>query len=79
MTDAPSPPRYGLTFLTDQWEWDADLAADTFEQAKAAAREALLRMIEEEAPALACVTLLRDGVRIGVWDWVERQTWWTSL
>lgn len=83
MTDAPppdpKPTRYGLGFLTDQWEWESELAADTLEQAKAAAREALLRLVEEEKPDLACVTLVEDGVRIGVWDWVERQPYWTPL
>ena len=79
VTDAPPAARYSLTFLTDQWEWDADLPADTLDQAKAAAREALVRMVEEEKPELACVTLLEDGVKIGVWDWVERQPWWTRL
>ena len=22
---------------------------------------------------------LQDGVKIGVWDWVEQQPWWTRL
>ena len=73
----PKPARYALGFLTDQWEWEADLAADTLEQAMAATREALVRLVQEEKPELACVTLLENGVKIGVWDWVERQPYWT--
>jgi hypothetical protein len=79
VTDAPHPARYSLTFLTDQWEWDAPLHADTPGQAKAAARRALLRMVKEETPELACVTLLDRGVKIGVWDWVEQQPYWTAF
>jgi hypothetical protein len=79
VTDAPPAARFTLTFLTNEWEWDAELASETLEQAKAAAREALVRMVEEEKPQLACVTLLQDGVKIGVWDWVEQQPWWTRL
>ena len=73
------PKRYSLAFLTDQWEWEAGLAADTLEQAKAASREALTRLVQEEKPELACVTLLEDGLKIGVWDWVESQPYWTRL
>ncbi len=79
MTDDAQTRRYELSFLTDQWEWEADLAADTPEQAKAAAREALLALVREEAPLLACVTLVEHGRKIGVWDWVERQPYWTPL
>ncbi|MDE2485795.1 MAG: hypothetical protein KGO51_00205 [Alphaproteobacteria bacterium] len=73
------PRRYELAFLTDQWEWEADVVAETPEQAKAAAYEALEALVRDEAPELACVTLLEDGVKIGVWDWVERQPFWTPL
>jgi len=78
-TDAPDAPprRFSITYLTDQWEWDADLSAGTTEQAMAAAREALVVMVREETPSLACVTLLDGGVKIGVWDWVEKQPYWT--
>jgi hypothetical protein len=76
--DAP-PKRYALAFLTDQWQWEADLTQDTFEQARRAAREALETLVREEAPELACVTLLEDEVKIGVWDWVERQAHWTPI
>ena len=44
-----------------------------------AAREALEALVREERPELACVTLLEDGVKVGVWDWVERQPYWTPL
>jgi hypothetical protein len=71
--------RYSLTFLADQWEWDCELVADTLAQAKTAARNALETLIREEAPGLACVYLLEGGRRIGVWDWVERQPYWTAL
>jgi hypothetical protein len=70
---------YSLAFLTDEWEWEADLAADTFDQAKAAARQALADLVRDEAPALACVTLLDGDAKLGVWDWVERQPYWTPL
>lgn len=73
------PQRYSLGFLTDEWEWETTLAADTRAQAVAAAREALEHLVREEAPALACVTLLENGVRVGVWDWVERRPYWTPL
>ncbi|HEV2531457.1 hypothetical protein [Phenylobacterium sp.] len=75
----PRPKGYSLAFLTDQWEWEAELAADTFEQAKAASREALEQLVREERPRLACVTVLEDGSKIGVWDWVEMKAYWTPL
>lgn len=70
---------YSVTFLTDQWEWDAALSAETLAQAKLAAREALEAVIREERPELACVYLFKCRQRIGVWDWVERQFHWTHL
>ncbi|THD79384.1 MAG: hypothetical protein E7812_09950 [Phenylobacterium sp.] len=76
---APTPSRYSLAFLTDQWEWEADLAADALEPAKAASRDALEALVHDERPELACVTLLEDGVKIGVWDWVETKAHWTPL
>ena len=36
-------------------------------------------LVREENPELACVTLLDHGVKVGVWDWVERQPYWTPL
>lgn len=77
--DAPAPPCFVLAFLTDQWEWEAELAADSLEAAKAAARRALEALVSDEQPKLACVTLLEDGARIGVWDWVEQRAFWTTL
>lgn len=68
---------YSLAFLTDRWEWEAGLAADTFEQAKAAARNALEDLVRDEAPELACVTLLDGGSKIGIWDWVDKRPYWT--
>lgn len=83
MADTPSSQtdqgRYSLTFLTDEWEWDGVLTADTLEDAMVAAREALLNLVRDERPELACVTLLEDGSRVGVWDWVERQPYWTRF
>lgn len=83
MTDTPltdaRPRRYELAFLTDEWEWEAEVVAETLEQARAAARGALEALVRDEAPELACVTLIEDGVKIGVWDWVERQAYWTRL
>jgi hypothetical protein len=70
---------YSLAFLTDEWEWEADLAADTFEQAKTAARTALEDLVRDEAPELACVTLLKANSKLGVWDWVEKRAYWTPL
>lgn len=75
----PAPPRYALAFLTNEWEWRQDLAADGFDQAKAAAREALETVVREERPELACVTLLEGDRRIGVWDWVLERPYWTPL
>ncbi|WP_041373175.1 hypothetical protein [Phenylobacterium zucineum] len=75
----PKPPRYALGFLTDQWEWRADLDADTPEAAKAAAREALIAVVRDETPELACVTLIDNGVKVGVWDWIETRPYWTPL
>lgn len=76
----PEPaPRYALAFLTNEWEWTEGLAAQDFAQAKADARGALERVVREEKPELACVTLLENGVRIGVWDWVEARPYWTPL
>jgi len=71
--------RYSIAFLTDQWEWEARLAEATLAEATVAARWALEELVREEAPQVACVTLLRDGLRVGVWDWVEQQAYWTPL
>lgn len=80
VSDTPdSAPRYVLAFLTNEWEWREDVAADSFETAKAAARQALERVVREESPELACVTLVEDGARIGVWDWVLAKPYWTPL
>jgi hypothetical protein len=83
VTDSPPPApdtrRYELAFLTDQWQWEEALDAATPHAAKTAAREALLRVVREESPELACVTLVEDGRKIGVWDWVEQQPHWTAL
>jgi hypothetical protein len=79
VSDAGAPARFVLAFLTDQWEWEVELGPGTLEQAKAAGREALERLVAEEKPQLACVTLLDGGVKVGVWDWVERQPHWTPL
>jgi hypothetical protein len=73
------PAGYLLAFLTDEWEWEVELGPGTREQAKAAARRALEKLVAEEKPGLACVTLLDGGVKVGVWDWVERQAHWTPL
>lgn len=69
--------RYQLAFLTDEWEWEVELSANTFEDAKAASRAALENLVLQEQPGLACVTVLENGVKIGVWDWVGRQACWT--
>ena len=80
MHDArPDASRYSLTFLADEWEWDAALEPDTPAQAKAAARRALEALVRDEAPELACVYLIENGRRIGVWDWVAQQPYWTDL
>ena len=81
MSEPPhtTPKPYSLAFLTDQWEWEADLVADSFEIAKAAAREALEALARDEKPALACVTLLDGDTKIGVWDWVDMKAHWTPL
>ncbi|MFC3069362.1 hypothetical protein [Phenylobacterium soli] len=71
--------RYQLAFLTDEWEWEADLVAPGPDQARAAARQALLDLVRKEKPALACVTLLEGAVKVGVWDWVQEQAVWTPL
>jgi len=78
MTTADPGP-YSVTFLTDQWEWDAVVATDQLEEAKAAAGRALEQVVREERPEIACVTLLQGGRRIGVWDWVDGQAHWTPL
>jgi hypothetical protein len=75
----PEPKRYCAAFLTDQWEWEAPFSADTAEQAMAAARQALEDLVRDERPSLACVTLLEDGRKIGVWDWVGTKPHWTPL
>ena len=74
----PSPP-YALAFLTNEWEWREDLEAEDFDQAKAAARAALERVVREEKPELACVTLLEREVKVGIWDWVLERPYWTPL
>jgi len=65
--------RYSLTFLADEWEWDAQLEPRSLALAKTAACQALEALIRDELPQLACVYLLENGVRIGVWDWVAQQ------
>lgn len=73
------PSVYAAAFLTDEWEWRQELAAETFDQAKQASRQALEDLVREEAPGLACVTLLRDELKLGIWDWVEGQPYWTPM
>jgi hypothetical protein len=77
--DRRDATRYSLTLLANEWEWDAELAPDTLAQAKTAARHALEALVREEAPELACVYLLENGLRIGVWDWIEQRAYWTPL
>lgn len=80
MKDDPrDATRYSLTLLANEWEWDAEVAPDTLAQAKTAARDALEALIQAETPELACVYLLENGLRIGVWDWVEQRPHWTPL
>ena len=81
MNDAPitAPTRYSLAFLTDQWEWEADLTAETLEQAKTASRAALEELVRAESPELACVTVLEGGAKVGVWDWVIGKAHWTPF
>jgi hypothetical protein len=71
--------RFLLAFLTDEWEWEAELVGGELPDAKAAARKALETLVREERPALACVTLIEHGVKVGVWDWVEGQAHWSPL
>lgn len=75
----PFPRHYELAFVTDQWEWEAKLDAPELDQAKDAARTALEALVRDEQPKLACVTLLEDGVKIGVWDWMLTRAYWTPL
>lgn len=77
--DRRDSARYSLTLLANEWEWDAELAPDTLAQAKRAARDALEALVKKETPKLACVYLLENGLKIGVWDWVEQQPYWTPL
>jgi hypothetical protein len=74
-----SAPRYTLAFLTNEWEWKEDLDAADFDAAKAATRAALERVVREESPQLACVTLMEGEVRVGIWDWVLERPYWTPL
>jgi hypothetical protein len=75
----PQTKRFSLTFLADEWEWDRELETATLAQAKAAARRALEMLIQEEVPEIACVYLLENCFKIGVWDWVAQQPYWTDL
>ena len=76
----PSPDdTYVLFVLTDQWEWEETVSAATVGEAKDAARAALERVVKEETPELACITLVRDGVKLGVWDWIEGQAHWSAM
>jgi len=83
VTDVPPPDaalkRYGLAFLTNEWQWEADLTADTLEEAKAVAKRELEQLVRDEAPTLACVTILDGDRKLGVWDWVEGRSHWTAL
>lgn len=79
MDALPTSQVFALQFLTDQWEWDQTLGADDAESARAMAKAALLALVREEAPELACVTLIENGVKRGVWDWVEGRPYWTWL
>jgi hypothetical protein len=74
-----SAEAYVLFVLTDQWEWEETVSAATVGDAKDAARAALERVVKEEAPELACITLARAGVKLGVWDWVEGQAYWSEM
>lgn len=83
MSDSPptdaEPKPYCLAFLTDQWEWEVEFVADTLDEARTASRAALIDLVRDEKPELACATLLQGEVKIGVWDWVEQQAIWTPL
>jgi hypothetical protein len=65
--------------VTGQWEWDVALQFDCLPEARSAARTALEDLVREERPELACVYVVDDGRRVGVWDWMERQPYWTPL
>ncbi len=77
-SDAESS-RFVLHFLTDQWEWEEGAPAETLEQAKLGARDALTAVVRDESPEVACVTLTDHGVKVGVWDWVGDQPYWTGV
>jgi hypothetical protein len=70
---------YAVLFLADGWEWDGVVATGDFQAAKDAARGALEELVKAEAPKIACVTLIEDGRKIGVWDWIAGQAHWSSL
>jgi hypothetical protein len=74
-----SEQTYELRCLTDQWEWEEEISAPTLEAAKEAARAVLERIVREEAPEIACITLVLDGGRMGVWDWIDGQPHWSLL
>lgn len=76
--DAPPTSKvFALQFLTDRWEWDQALAVADAEAARAMAKAALETLVRDEGPELACVTLTENGVKRGVWDWVEGRPYWT--
>lgn len=81
MSPSPSPDAepdaYVLHVLTDQWQWEDAISAASVEQARASARDALMTVVREEKPDLACITLARGEVKLGVWDWVNGQPHWS--
>ncbi len=76
-SDDLTDQRYSLNFLTEEWVWEDSVLAASPAEATAKAREALEVVVREEQPELACVALVLDGRRIGVWDRVGDQFVWT--
>lgn len=77
LTDARRP--YALHCLTEVWVWEEDIDAATLTEAVTVARKALEAVVREEQPQLACVTLVKEDRKLGVWDWVVDQAVWTAI
>jgi hypothetical protein len=73
------PELYLLLVLTDQWEWEEEVVAATLDEAKDAARATLARVVRDETPELASITLAQGDVKMGVWDWIDGAPYWSPL
>lgn len=68
-----------LHFLTEEWVWEEPIEAASLDDARAAAEAGLAKVVAEETPVVACVTIEQDGTKLGILDWVDARAVWTAM